>query len=33
MDWSVLRPRARHRFLRDEVLYTNYIPVSQAYIN
>lgn len=27
MDWSVLRPRARHRFLRDELLYTNYIPL------
>ncbi|EKM58004.1 uncharacterized protein PHACADRAFT_58738, partial [Phanerochaete carnosa HHB-10118-sp] len=27
MDWSVLRPRARHPYLRDELLYTNYIPL------
>ncbi|GJE94840.1 SPX and EXS domain-containing protein [Phanerochaete sordida] len=27
MDWSVLRPHARRKFLRDELLYTNYIPL------
>ena len=28
MDWSMLKSRATHRFLRDEVLYTEAIPVQ-----
>ncbi|KIP07309.1 hypothetical protein PHLGIDRAFT_42215, partial [Phlebiopsis gigantea 11061_1 CR5-6] len=27
MDWSVLRPRAPHRFLRPELIYNNTIPL------
>ncbi|KAI9438624.1 EXS family-domain-containing protein [Lactarius indigo] len=26
VDWSVLRPRARFMFLRDELIYSSYIP-------
>ncbi|KIY70704.1 EXS-domain-containing protein [Cylindrobasidium torrendii FP15055 ss-10] len=25
MDWSLMKPRAKHRFLRDDLLYTNYV--------
>lgn len=28
MDWSMLKTRAKYFLLRDEVLYTNHIPVS-----
>ena len=27
MDWSLLRPHARFMFLREELLYSSYIPV------
>ncbi|TFY73631.1 hypothetical protein EWM64_g10381 [Hericium alpestre] len=26
MDWSLLRPHAKHRLLRDELVYSSYIP-------
>ena len=29
-DWSVLKIRAKYPLLRDEVLYTDYIPVSES---
>lgn len=28
MDWSVLRPHVKYPFLREELLYKDYIPVS-----
>jgi hypothetical protein len=28
MDWSVLRPHAKHPFLREELIYTEYVPAS-----
>lgn len=28
MDWSVLRPHAKYPLLRNDLLYTNRIPVS-----
>ena len=31
MDWSVLRPRARYRFLRNDILYNNYVAVSPIF--
>ncbi|PPR01240.1 hypothetical protein CVT24_006004 [Panaeolus cyanescens] len=27
MDWSFLQPRAKHRFLRSEIVYQNHIPM------
>ena len=27
MDWSVLQSHARYPFLRDELIYSNFIPV------
>ncbi len=30
MDWSLLRPHARFRFLREELLYSSHIPVHSV---
>ncbi|KAF8331469.1 EXS family-domain-containing protein [Cantharellus anzutake] len=27
MDWSLMRPHARHKFLRQNLIYTNSVPV------
>lgn len=28
MDWSVLKLKAEHKFIRPEIIYTGFIPVS-----
>ena len=33
MDWSFLRPRARHPLLRSEIIYNNYIPVRFDFVS
>ena len=32
MDWSMLKTRAKYFLLRDEVLYTNHIPVRSLFL-
>ena len=33
MDWSMLRPHVKPRFLRAELVYTDHIPVSNIHIS